>query len=634
MNSNDARENNNDKAYINILLKIKHKPVILKYILSFAIKSPYKFIYLIESDKVLKTEINSFFKTAKIKNNLSNDLRNNLFFLTAYKKFKNNYETIETEFYEKLVERQYSVFEEIDPSISTNLSKYMLNLLEIEMNKNIKNTILPSVAGLEELIFNQNFKLRKLVCLPKMNKTTKIFYGDSIYFEKYLLKNLDKEEIEVLYCIIDDNQYFNNIMPEYKKIKIKKIHFIFIKGNKIIDLYYSIKKFLNNINTDYLEEIFFGKGFLELKQYNGNYYYDMPLLNENTFKKKWEIKINNSTKINFDSNPNNIRCCKYNKNLLKINLGLYLGLSLLFTNVNINGVKIIDSKKYYKEKFERKKKYSENILLIKIHDLLFFENKHFMNTLNDLVEQFKYIIIYMNLSDKSNNKESLKKIDISSFIKRKGDFLFYTETPLNNIILPKIVDDLIQIKDKNNNLILLYKECWYYKYSLYLSFLWYKYTTIKFYNEELIFIHNENNILFYNMKYMGLHEINKASLEKIDSIYFVNCFDYLNDDDDIYKKIKKIYVLSNGKKPENFKNKIANIDVKFVVTDFDLIENSNQIFDFINKHKHKKNKNKNNKKIKFNYEENMNEMNEIQEYEIKDITDTEEEEDENENDLL
>ena len=140
---------------------------------------------------------------------------------------------------------------------------------------------------------------------------------------------------------------------------------------------------------DYLEEIFFGKGFLELKQYNGNYYYDMPLLNENTFIKKWEIKINSSTKINFDSNPNNIRCCKYNKNLLKINLGLYLGLSLLFTNVNINGVKIIDSKKYYKEKFERNKKYSENILLIKIHDLLFFENKHFMNILNDLVEQFK-----------------------------------------------------------------------------------------------------------------------------------------------------------------------------------------------------------------------------------------------------
>ena len=291
MNSNDARENNNDKAYINILLKIKHKPVILKYILSFAIKSPYKFIYLIESDKVLKTEINSFFKTAKIKNNLSNDLRNNLFFLTAYKKFKNNYETIETEFYEKLVERQYSVFEEIDPSISTNLSKYMLNLLEIEMNKNIKNPILPSVAGLEEVIFNQNLKLRKLVCLPKNNKTTKIFYGDSIYFEKNLLKNLDKEEIEVLYCIIDDNQYFNNIMPEYKKIKIKKIHFIFIKGNKIIDLYYSIKKFLNNINTDYLEEIFFGKGFLELKQYNGNYYYDMPLLNENTFKKNGKLKL-------------------------------------------------------------------------------------------------------------------------------------------------------------------------------------------------------------------------------------------------------------------------------------------------------------------------------------------------------
>ena len=60
-------------------------------------------------------------------------------------------------------------------------------------------------------------------------------------------------------------------------------------------------------------------------------------------------------------------------------------------------------------------------------------------------------------------------------------------------------------------------------------FLWYKYTTIKFYNEELIFIHNENNILFYNMKYMDLHEINKASLEKIDSIYFVNCFDYLSE---------------------------------------------------------------------------------------------------------
>ena len=121
----------------------------------------------------------------------------------------------------------------------------------------------------------------KLFYLLKKNKKSKIEYNDNIYIENYLIKKNINQEIDILYCIIDDNEFYNYINIFKNNIKIKKLYLIYIKGNINIDIYEAIKKYLNSFNNEYLEEIIFGDGFLRdesISIYKSNYYINYDCL--------------------------------------------------------------------------------------------------------------------------------------------------------------------------------------------------------------------------------------------------------------------------------------------------------------------------------------------------------------------
>ena len=63
MNSNQGKVGN----YISILMKVRHKPLIIKYIFSFLIKRPYSFLELIEKEEYLKSSLNNLFSSTKKK---------------------------------------------------------------------------------------------------------------------------------------------------------------------------------------------------------------------------------------------------------------------------------------------------------------------------------------------------------------------------------------------------------------------------------------------------------------------------------------------------------------------------------------------------------------------------------------
>ena len=63
MNSNQGKAGN----YTSILMKVTHKPLIIKYIFSFLMKRPYLFLELIEKEEHLKSSLNKVFSSTKKK---------------------------------------------------------------------------------------------------------------------------------------------------------------------------------------------------------------------------------------------------------------------------------------------------------------------------------------------------------------------------------------------------------------------------------------------------------------------------------------------------------------------------------------------------------------------------------------
>ena len=96
-------------------MKVRHKPLIIKYIFSFLMKRPYSFLELIEKEEHLKSSLNNIFSSTKKINDLPNDIKNNLYFLLAYKNFKSNF-TINSQINSFLFEEKN--FDQLDPSIT------------------------------------------------------------------------------------------------------------------------------------------------------------------------------------------------------------------------------------------------------------------------------------------------------------------------------------------------------------------------------------------------------------------------------------------------------------------------------------------------------------------------------------
>ena len=256
-----TKENKSKNYYLNILLKIKHKPIIIEYIFSFLTNNPFIFFKLLEKDELLKNEINSFFNKKKKNNNLSDTLNSNINYILTFNKFMKKFNLNNININSLLEEKNSEILS--DPSVTTFYSKKFWEEMN-QNNKEYKNYIPLSLSYIEKMIYNlfEHLNSIKLFYLPKKNIKSKIEYNDNIYIENYLIKKNINQEIDILYCIIDDNEFYKYINRFKNNIKIKKLYLIYIKGNINIDIYEAIKKYLNSFNNEYLEEIIFGDGFL------------------------------------------------------------------------------------------------------------------------------------------------------------------------------------------------------------------------------------------------------------------------------------------------------------------------------------------------------------------------------------
>ena len=598
--------------YKNLLLKIKHKPLIIGNLFSYLTKKPCIYFKLIEEDKLLKNKINTIFYTGKKNNDLSDILKTNINYILAYKNFKNsfNFKIIDkSSFFE---EKNFEIYS--DPSIISFLAKELLDKINKENNKSI-NYIPPSFSGMEEII-NHIFEKQKsiqLVYLPKFNIKTKLIYSDGLYIENNLIKNSLNQEIDTLYCIIDDNQFYNQIIPIKNNIKIKKIYLIYIKGNKIINIYHAIKKYLSIVNNKYIEEIIFGEGFFKLEKiyFNDNnkknYYYKFPLLEflkEEVFINKKIIKVNSLHKIKININFKN--CYNYL---------IFLGISLLFENANINGVITIDSKLFKNSDYEYIQ--PKNILLIKIHNLLFLENNSFMKIINQYInnKSLSIILFISEYAVKNSEKKYIFKYPCS---------FFYSELPIKNLFINTLKN---RIEDDNKGLIIGNTHNLNYEKKNIANYLFLlrKFDTIV-YKGFINFIIDSNKIIFYDFYESVLEQINliKFINKNYSPINYIYCIKYniLYYSLDFDKNIKKIFMIYNynddfSKKDYILINKFY--DLKFILTNCNL-ESTQNVLNFIKKNISKKTFNKNKKisnKNQINnsiYEDYLEEEEEDEEY--------------------
>ena len=340
------------------------------------------------------------------------------------------------------------------PSFIDFKTKYILQkMTEEDKTKSIYNNI-GSFYDLNNIHYQliKNIKNIHLTYLPKINNQTNEIYYDGSYIEENIIinKNTLKQEIDVLYCIIDYNEYFKYVKPIKDKIIINNIYFIFVKGNKNINIYDAMIIYLNKINVNTIKEIYLGIGFFQeeiekcfydLKDY---FSYKIPIMNfinEDVFilKKKFKLSKNIIIKTNSD-------IFKGNK------FKLILGLSLLFDSININidGAKVIDSR--FPEKIKVDLGESQNkYIVLKIYDFSFLENTKIKDYFDN--NSISSIMLYINEEAKySQSRNNKIKQNIDILLKDKN-FIIYSETPMK--FLQEYKGPTTKIEKINNNGLLL-----------------------------------------------------------------------------------------------------------------------------------------------------------------------------------
>jgi hypothetical protein len=157
----------------------------------------------------------------------------------------------------------------IDPSFISFYTNELIRKIESKKNNYIEKHF-PTVKDLNDIIYTRyenDFYFEQIVFLPP-KEANGLPYVDGLYIQNKLNKAKDKKfkHIETLYCIIDDNEYYNKIESINHDIIIDEIYFLFKFNNKNLDIYKAINKYLEKININNIKEITFGKGFFETKK--------------------------------------------------------------------------------------------------------------------------------------------------------------------------------------------------------------------------------------------------------------------------------------------------------------------------------------------------------------------------------
>ena len=92
INSNEKEVKSNEKKNISILIKIKHKPIILESIFSFAQNRVFIIIDQISRNKILKSSLKKTFDKSKKNNNLSPEININIQKYIYYRKILEEYQ--------------------------------------------------------------------------------------------------------------------------------------------------------------------------------------------------------------------------------------------------------------------------------------------------------------------------------------------------------------------------------------------------------------------------------------------------------------------------------------------------------------------------------------------------------------
>ena len=581
MESNTIVDNikeNNILLYNSILQKIRHKPLIVSNIFSYVKDQPYKFMALIEKDITLKNSINSLFFNTKSNNKLSEELNENIRLIKTYSKIRsiikenknkeiNIFNTNSFEF--------YAIKNKLDPSFSKYKNNYYLKLLEDDdINKNIKlkNYF---ISGITDIVFNEQKSQKniQLVYLP-YNDTE---YKDGEFF--YNNKNNIKE-IDELYCIIDDNEYYKkkNLIKINKNIIINDVYFIYIKGNKNINIFNAIKEYLIILKENTFKQISLGYNLYVVdwndKEKNNDYklYDKIPIVQMVNY-----ALINNKALTNLIPEKLPIKLKWFSFNSLGTKLKVILGLFFIFKKQAIDGFVVLNSNmflnneqdKTYKN-IEDMEKITGNALIIKFKDFNNIVLPKIKSLLNKI--QIKDVVFYECKNENKNLEINQNTLDLKDI--NDKNFIFYSENPNDKRKFTYGRHYLyLEVTDNNNNLILSLKSDFYIsdrsKWLYNLLFLLDKYNKICFnyfiYDNyyKIDFIKEKHIAYFYGVNnaradeaidddaIIDINEIN----DYVKSNFSLN-FDYIiknnfNNDKNIYRNKNKSK--KNGNKGFSYK---------------------------------------------------------------------------------
>ena len=616
METSISEKNENKNNYNSILQNINHKPLIVEYIFSYIKNEPYKFLCLIEKDQTLKESINSQFFNVKKNNLFSKEMNDNIELIIFYKKYieifrsyKNKDKNIfKKNDYEENIKKNNS-----DPSFILYKSQKISEL--INQNDSFKN-----IEGLIDIALNEQEKYEniQLAYLPKNNNN----YKDSLYIEKNIYNDLDldknnnckNKEIDTLFCIIDDNEYYlGKNMNINKNIIINEIYFIYIKGIKNININDAIEKYLNSLNKKNIKQITFGHSFykIDIDKNKTSYITDDEIL-----KNSYKIPIN---KIIIDALIDNK---KYSfpipisinllmkQNVYKQNkLIFYLGIYHLFPNQKIDGIIEINSKSYDSPNtFEKIKNSNGNILIIKYIGLSSLDDNNFNKLVKKCLKlDIPNVIIYLtkNVNDNKKKNDEIIYFDLD----QNKNYLFYYEIPTKKICL-KEQFMIYQVLDSNNNIII--QET--YDFRFYENYLINHLFLLKNY-DNLCFKWNYNNDKYYKMYFIKKKSYFDLYIENKSLKYFYP-------DNSLYTD-KNIRI--DFEEVVNYCKNILNLNINKIINNGGYVDWSDVLK---TAQKNKKNKGGISKKL---FSNKMN-QNQILEYEFEDdenYYDDEDEEEEN-----
>ena len=441
----------NESNYKSILQKINHKPLIIEYIFSFVKAKPYKFLNLIEKDQILKDSINSRFSQVTKNNSFSKEINENIKLILLYKKYQETLRQYKDKDIIKFNKRNYeeNIINNPHPSFLAYKSKYIFDGISGD-----ETLFKPSMEGLIEITSHEQEKYEHIqLCLLPSKKNN---YEDGSYIKNNLNNSnnntCSNKEIDILYCIMDDNEYYLHEIPcIHENIKINEVYFIYIKGFKDINIYKALEKYLSFLNKKNINRITFGSGFYNLEK----------KINKNKETSQYENQLPIMQMLN-DTLITNKKLSFPNLNSLDLSEGkhlesklkFYLGIYCLFGNKKIDELIEINSKLYHPHMIEKIENSEANILIIKYSCLSSLDDKNFNKIVKKCLNlNFNNIIFYI-AKDANNYKNIAQNNEEIKFdFNQSKKYFFYSEIPTKKLHFDNNLKHF-EVVDSNDNLIL------------------------------------------------------------------------------------------------------------------------------------------------------------------------------------